>query len=373
MVYGSEGVKVDESCSELISEDDPPARLLVLKAMEGLKDEMAMIPGLEALVESKQPVPADRVRFYLEVLESAAEAREAAAARLRAQIRQTAERYPFVFSSSSAAPSPSGSGDGSLEGGKGGSAVEGGDGGKGKGDGDDDDGGRGDGDGDAVGEKEPGGDEEGEETEEEQGGNGEGGNQNDEDGEGRDEAGKGGQEDGNDGSGGVVEPLPGTPGGDPANEQARGGEIAPAAEVGGEGHDDEKKRGRGGRRGTHGGGGGGGNVFGIAGKFLRDVLHIPPGDDAAATAAGKGRPEEVGDGAAAVDAAGVDTNSPTTPIAIAADSDVGGGGGGGSGDASGGVFDGGGEGADTVEGGAALVKGEATAGRVSLEGVAVET
>lgn len=57
-----------------------------------------MIPGLEGLIESDQAVPADRLRDYLEVLESAAEAREAAAARLRAQIRETSTRHPSVFS-----------------------------------------------------------------------------------------------------------------------------------------------------------------------------------------------------------------------------------------------------------------------------------
>ncbi|CAN0145730.1 unnamed protein product, partial [Laminaria digitata] len=73
-------------------------KLFVNEAVETLKDEMAVIPGLEGLVESQQAIPAERLRRYLEVLESAAEAREAGAARLRAQIRDTARRHPGLFS-----------------------------------------------------------------------------------------------------------------------------------------------------------------------------------------------------------------------------------------------------------------------------------
>lgn len=59
---------------------------------------MGVLPGLEGLVESDDAVLPDRLRYYLEVLESAAEAREAAATRLRAQIREAALRHPSVFS-----------------------------------------------------------------------------------------------------------------------------------------------------------------------------------------------------------------------------------------------------------------------------------
>ena len=59
---------------------------------------MAVIPGLEGLVESQEAIPVERLRHYLDVLESAAEAREAGAARLRAQIRDTAKRHPGLFS-----------------------------------------------------------------------------------------------------------------------------------------------------------------------------------------------------------------------------------------------------------------------------------
>lgn len=59
---------------------------------------MGVIPGLEKLLDSDEPVPADRLRFYREVLESAAEAREAAAARLRSQIRGATTKYASIFS-----------------------------------------------------------------------------------------------------------------------------------------------------------------------------------------------------------------------------------------------------------------------------------
>ena len=65
--------------------------------MEALKDEVGTIRGLEGAVESGEVISSDRLRYFLEILESAAEAREAAASRLRAQIRQAARRHPGIF------------------------------------------------------------------------------------------------------------------------------------------------------------------------------------------------------------------------------------------------------------------------------------
>lgn len=70
---------------------------MLFQALETLKDELGVITGLEKLVESREAVPTKRLCFYREVLESAAEAKEASAARLMAQIRATAKSYPSSF------------------------------------------------------------------------------------------------------------------------------------------------------------------------------------------------------------------------------------------------------------------------------------
>lgn len=75
--------------------------------MNSLKDEVGVIPELESAVESGQAVPPERLRFYLEMLENAAVAREAAASRLRAEIRDAALRYPGIFETSPATDSMS--------------------------------------------------------------------------------------------------------------------------------------------------------------------------------------------------------------------------------------------------------------------------
>lgn len=75
--------------------------------MNSLKDEVGVIPELESAVESGQAMPAERLRFYLEMLENAAVAREAAASRLRAEIRDAALRYPGIFETSPATDSMS--------------------------------------------------------------------------------------------------------------------------------------------------------------------------------------------------------------------------------------------------------------------------
>lgn len=345
---------------------------------------MALLTGLESLVESKQLVPADRVRFYVEVLESAAEAREAAAARLRAQIRQTTERYASVFSAvSSSPPSPSAAAaalGGTLD------SLEGDGGGKGGVDDDNDD-----------GEEER---EEGNEAGERAEGDEKGG-----DGGGEDSGGGGGGEGGGGGGGnnntGAVAASGENCGTGNAESTAiaddntattKDGEAVASNESQGEGQtqqrdgeEEEEEEGledvesrapldvvdldlannssKQERSSTGGdkGNGNGGNVFGMAGRFLRGVLHIPPGEDAAAAAAGEGE---------AVDAASLPTaangveiiSSPTTPNAIAADSksDEGE-----KGDGAGGLEAGRGD-----EEGAGV---EETTMGVSVEGVVVET
>ena len=65
--------------------------------MEALKDEVGILRILEGAVESGEVMSSDRLRYFSEILESAAEAREAAASRLRAQIRQATRRHPGIF------------------------------------------------------------------------------------------------------------------------------------------------------------------------------------------------------------------------------------------------------------------------------------
>ncbi|CAM9568539.1 unnamed protein product, partial [Pylaiella littoralis] len=248
-------------------------KLFANEALEALKDEMAMIPGLEALLESQQPVPADRVRSYLGVLESAAEAREAAAARLRAQLLETAERYPFALplcppspedtaavfplkqvrrgSSSSSGGKRDGDGDSAISaddvrgGGGGGHDGDGGD-------GDDEDGGS-DGGGGGGGKGDASGGREGEDN-------------NGDAKDGSDEAGAAdGEGEGEDEGDGVREDAETATS---VDDEAGGGEG------GGEGDDagdDNGAAAGGGRKKKNS------NVFGMAGKFLLDVLHIPPG------------------------------------------------------------------------------------------------
>lgn len=78
-----------------------------LQAINSLKDEVGIIPELETAVESGQVVPPERLRFYLDMLENAAVAREAAASRLRAEIRDASLRYPGIFETSPATDSMS--------------------------------------------------------------------------------------------------------------------------------------------------------------------------------------------------------------------------------------------------------------------------
>ncbi|CAM9849124.1 unnamed protein product [Scytosiphon promiscuus] len=280
-------------------------KLFANEALEALKEEMSMIPGLEGLVESQQAVGADRVRFYLEVLENAAEAREAAAARLRSQIQETAKKYPSVFVFSPSVGDVAGGDDereGSTDGDKKQDA------------------------GDGVG----GDDVEAVEAQEEATASGEGEGEGEEGGPGLDGTAVEGEEkeqdqarvrDAGDGEGSTADP-----GNDPGEEQASSnpGDSKKVAKKGAEGQ---------------------GNVFGIAGKFLRDVLHIPPGGggggegrggrdggDASAVSQssnleGDEKKRNGGGGGGAdpptpVEAAVVDATSPKTPIAIAADSKV---------------------------------------------------
>lgn len=79
--------------------------------METLKDEMVMIPGLEkVLLGSEEAIPLERLRSYLDMLESAAEVRAASAARLRAQIRETARKHPSIFLPPLASPTAAAAG-----------------------------------------------------------------------------------------------------------------------------------------------------------------------------------------------------------------------------------------------------------------------
>eukprot|EP00903_Cladosiphon_okamuranus_P015412 g14235.t1 len=387
-------------------------KMFANEELEALTDEMALLPGLESLVESKQPVLADRVRYYVEVLESAAEAREAAAARLRAQIRQTTERYPAVFSAASSSPSPAspfGGGGGaaaapgealdSLEGGGGGASdvavVEAGGGAQGGADDDDDD-------EDEEEEREEGREAGGKADGHEKGGGGGGGEDggNEDSGDGGDGHGDGdggGGGGGNDSTGAAAGAAASGEIGDNGNAESTAAiaeddnantnttnddEAAAISKSQGEGQTKQRdgeeeggldkaesrapssvvdvdlangksrQEGRGGDKDN-------GNVFGMAGRFLRDVLRIPPGEDAAAAAA-------AGDGEAAAAAslptlASVDIiTSPTTPNAIAADSKSGVGGRNGS---AGGLGEDGGD----EEGVGAENVG------VSVEGVVVET
>ncbi|CAM9102872.1 unnamed protein product, partial [Ectocarpus sp. 6 AP-2014] len=232
-------------------------KLFANEALEALKEEMAMIPDLEGLVESKQSAPADRVRFYLEVLESAAGAREAAAARLRAQIRETAERYPSVFSPSSddaaaAASSKGGRGSsgGGTDAGSGlGSGATQSDGGPGDGDGDEDAGGGGGGGDRADG--------------------GEDSNANDNNGAAA--SGKTEEDESVEDTETVAVEVDDGHAADTSAAVAVGEDEEDPA-VGGSSSSDSK-----GARGQDEGNGG--NVFGMVGKFLLGVVHKPPGED----------------------------------------------------------------------------------------------
>lgn len=75
-----------------------------MQALDTLKDEIDVVPGLENLLGLGESIPGERLQHYREVLESVAEAREAAAARLRAQILGISRTYPAVFSTN---PTPS--------------------------------------------------------------------------------------------------------------------------------------------------------------------------------------------------------------------------------------------------------------------------
>lgn len=262
-----------------------------------------MIPGLEGVVESQQAVDADRVRFYLEALENAAEAREAAAARLRLQIQETAKKFPSVFSPTfgDVSGGDNNDQDGSTDGEKkqdvndvndvndgfDGNTKE---------------------TADAEGDAEDGGEkvETTIKTEGDEGRSRDNGSVAEEEkNQARDE-----NADGGEGSAAAAAVA-----GDDAGETAQAGK-SPA--------DDNTK--------TAKKGDGQGNVFGIAGKFLRDVLHIPPGGggsgaDASAVAQQSSNAEEKHDtgggdvnSPAPVEATVVDATSPTTPVAIAADS-----------------------------------------------------
>lgn len=269
-----------------------------------------MIPGLEGAVVSNQAVDADRVRLYLEALENAAEAREAAAARLRSQIQETANKYPSVFLPSFVDHVLGGGDDdgdespGADKKQDGGEVVDGDD-------------------------KEVAGVEESEAVdnadgapaeaiargvgeEEDSGDSGPAvGRRDDEVCEGRDED-----------VGHVGD------GGDSAAVDA-GVDAGEKEEAGNMPAEDEKD--------TNTGAEGKGNVLGMAGKFLRDVLHIPPGGkgaggDASAVAQSSNAEEEQqqqegdisggGDVASPtpLEATVVDATSLTTPNAIAADS-----------------------------------------------------
>ncbi|CAM9252620.1 unnamed protein product [Ectocarpus sp. 12 AP-2014] len=226
-------------------------KLFANEALEALKEEMAMIPDLEGLVESKQSAPADCVRFYLEVLESAAGAREAAAARLRAQIRETAERYPSVFSPSpddAAAAASSKGGRGSSSGstdagsGPGGGAPQSDD-GPGDGDG---------GGGASRGDRANGGED---------------GNANDNNG-----AAASGETEEDESVADTETVAVEADDGDAADTSAAAavGEDEGGPTDGGSSRSDDK-----GARGQAKGNGG--NVFGMVGKFLLGVVHKPPG------------------------------------------------------------------------------------------------
>lgn len=79
--------------------------------MEALQDELGVIASVESLLNNSKPVAAERVRDYRDLLEGAAEAREASAARLRAQIDSITRGHPSPF-----APGPfDGADDGSRE------------------------------------------------------------------------------------------------------------------------------------------------------------------------------------------------------------------------------------------------------------------
>lgn len=252
-----------------------------------------MIPDLEGLVESKQSAPVDRVRFYLEVLESAAAAREAAAARLRAQVRETAERFPSVFS-----PSP---GDAAAAASWKGSSSDGTGAGSGPGSGaPESDGGPGDGDG-------------GEDA------GGEGG-----------EGGGDGADDGEDGSAivnggaavGKAEEDEGLRDAETVTVEADDNATDASAAVGedeGGPADDSSSYDKGARGQDKGNGG---NVFGMVGKFLLGVVHAPHGEESDQACEHK---ETHGEGAADSSSAApvastppaVDTTSPpNTPNAV---------------------------------------------------------
>ncbi|CAN0160773.1 unnamed protein product [Ascophyllum nodosum] len=72
-------------------------KLFTNEAMEALRDEVGTLRVLKGAVESGEVMSSDRLRYFSEILESAAEAREAAASRLRAQIRQATRRHPGIF------------------------------------------------------------------------------------------------------------------------------------------------------------------------------------------------------------------------------------------------------------------------------------
>ncbi|CAM9973784.1 unnamed protein product [Ectocarpus sp. 8 AP-2014] len=232
-------------------------KLFANEALEALKEEMAMIPDLEGLVESKQSAPADRVRFYLKVLESAAGAREAAAARLRAQIRETAERYPSVFSPSSddaaaAASSKGGRGSsgGGTDAGSGlGSGTTQSDGGPGDGDGDEDAGGGGGGGDRADG--------------------GEDSNANDNNGAAA--SGKTEEDESVEDTETVAVEADDGHAADTSAAVAVGEDEGGPADGGSSSSDDKGARGQ--------DKGNGGNVFGMVGKFLLGVVHKPPGEE----------------------------------------------------------------------------------------------
>lgn len=223
------------------------------QALEALKAEMAMIPDLEGLVESKQSAPADRVRFYLEVLESAAAAREAAAARLRVQIRETSERYPSVFS-----PSPDDAAAAASSKGGRGSSSGGTDAGSGPGSGaTQSDDGPGDGGG---GEDAGGGD---------RADGGEDGNAND-----NNVAAASGKTEEDESVEDTETVAVEADDGDAADTSAAaavGEDEGGPADGGSSSSDDKRARGQ--DKGNRG------NVFGMVGKFLLGVVHKPPGEE----------------------------------------------------------------------------------------------
>ncbi|CAN0244797.1 unnamed protein product, partial [Ectocarpus sp. 4 AP-2014] len=270
-------------------------KLFANEALEALKEEMAMIPDLEGLVESKQSAPADRVRFYLEVLESAAGAREAAAARLRAQIRETAERYPSVFS-----PSPDDAAAAASSKGGRGSSSGGADTGSGPGSGatQSDDGPE-DGNG---GEDAGGGD---------RADGGEDGNANDNNGAAA--SGKMEEDESVEDTETIAEAADGGDAADTSAAAAVGEDKGGPADGSSSGGDDKGARGQ--------DKGNGGNVFGMVGKFLLGVVHKPPGEEEGDQDQACQQKETHGEGAAGSGSAAPVASTPTvvapsTPNAI---------------------------------------------------------